>query len=146
MPPSLAKLHQLLEQYTEEHEEGFFMAEQDQNRSHQAQPVLVFIAPESLRQDPETAPKRAAPDWIGEILNDDDPREDRIQRYAKAGVKEYWRIDLGLKSDGVAPARIEVHTSPQSDGSYTDQVAFVGKETVVSERFPGLALCPQDLA
>jgi Uma2 family endonuclease len=146
MPPSLAKLHHLLESYTGEHEEGFFMAEQDQNKSHRSQPVLVFIAPESLRQDPETAPKRSAPDWIGEILTENDLRPERMERYAKAGVKEYWRIDLGLMSDGVAPARIEVHTAPTGEGTYSEKTVFVGEERIVSARFPGLALRPQDLA
>lgn len=144
MPPSLNRLHEILEAYTEAHEEGFFMAEQDRNQQHQAQPVLVFIGPESLKQDPESAPKRQAPDWIGEIVGET-PFPERMARYAKAGVREYWRIDLGLSTDGIAPARIEIHVSPSKDGTFGEVTVFTDDEPVKTERFPGLKLCPQDL-
>jgi Uma2 family endonuclease len=144
MPPSLNRLHQILERYTETHEEGFFMAEQDRNQQFRAQPVLVFVGPESLKQDPKKAPKRQAPDWIGEILGDK-PYPERMARYAKAGVREYWRIDLGLNADGIAPARIEVHVSPNPDGTFSECTVFTDDQQVESDRFPGLELCPQDL-
>ena len=121
------------------------MAEQDRNRQHQAQPVLVFVSPQSLRQDPESAPRRQAPDWVGEILGGE-PQPERMARYAKAGVGEYWRVDLGISSDGVAPARIEVHTEPQEDGSYASRAEYVGDERIHSRQFPRLELRPQDLA
>jgi hypothetical protein len=145
LPPALAKLHGLLESYTGKHEEGFFMAEQDQNRQFRAQPVLVFVSPESLRQDPETAPKRSAPDWIGEILTGE-PRHDRMERYAKAGVKEYWTVDLGITPDGVGPARIDVHTGPRDDGTFEEKREFVGDDQVESMSFPELKLRPRYLA
>ena len=144
MPPSLSRLHEILESYTESREEGFFMAEQDRNEQFRAQPILVFIGPESLKQDPEKAPKRQAPDWIGEILGEI-PYPERMARYAKAGVKEYWRIDLGLSSEGVAPAKIEVHVSPQEDGTFAKVTVYLDAQQVESDHFPGLGLCPQDL-
>ncbi len=71
------------------------MAEQDRNRQHQAQPVLVFVSPQSLRQDPESAPRRQAPDWIGEILGEE-PHPERMDRYARAGVRYFlppcWQL------------------------------------------------------
>lgn len=145
LPPALARLHTLLEAYAENHEEGFFMAEQDRNRQHRAQPVLVFVSPASLRQDPETAPKRSAPDWIGEILTGE-PNPERMERYAKAGVKEYWKVDLGISEDGVRPAKIEVHSHPLEDGTYANMREYVDDDVVESQSFPGLALRPRDLA
>ena len=144
LPPALARLHELLEAYTERHEEGFFMAEQDRNKSHQAQPVLVFVTASSLRQDPDSAPRRQAPDWIGEILAAG-PASKRMPRYAKAGVKEYWRVDLGLSADGVAPPRIEVHWEPRGDGTYAKVKSFEAGEKVVSHLFSDLDLRPGDL-
>ena len=145
LPPALARLHELLERYTETHEEGFFMAEQDRNRQHRAQPVLVFVSPQSLRQDPKTAPKRSAPDWIGEILTAE-TQPKRMARYAQAGVKEYWKVDLGMSESGIGPARIEVHTEPTSDGTFAHVREYVGDEQVESLSFPGLELKPIDLA
>ena len=107
--------------------------------------LLVFVSPQSLRQDPDSAPKRQAPDWIGEILGSE-PHPQRMERYAKAGVREYWRVDLGISDDGVAPPRIEIHTGPRPDGSYEEMATFVGDERVESTQFPTLDLKPQDLA
>jgi Uma2 family endonuclease len=136
LPPALARLFDLLEGYTEENEEGFFMAEQDRNRQHQGQPILLYIRPSSLR-GPET-PERKAPDWMGEVLAEGQTSE-RATRYAQAGVKEYWRVDPSVP-------RIEVLAEPQEDGGWAQRAVFEGDQPVVSETFSGLELRPADLS
>jgi Uma2 family endonuclease len=136
LPPVLARLFELLEGHTEQVEEGFFMAEQDRNRQHQAQPVLMYVRPASLR-GPETAERRPM-DWIGEVL-DGEPDPERLPRYARNGVPEYWRVEP-------AGPRIVVHTEPlKNEERYAKVEVFAADEPIRSLTFPGLELTPAGL-
>lgn len=136
LPPVLARLFELLEGYTEGREAGFFMAEQDRNRQHRAQPVLVYVGPEALRGEGRTGEPRP-PDWLGEVREGED-EGDRAVRAARAGVREYWRVDPA------GPA-VWVHTEPRPDGGWGRREVFRGDEPVRSDTFPGLVLRPSDL-
>lgn len=133
LPRALARLHTLIEGHQEQHEKGFFLAEQDRVGQARAQPVLMYVTPASLRGERGGGPH--VPDWLGEVLEEGAASE-RMARYARAGVGEYWLI---------YPGRIEVHREPLAEGAYAQRAVFSGEEPVASDLFPGLTVRPNDL-
>jgi Uma2 family endonuclease len=138
LPPVLAHLHEILEGYAELHDRGFFMAEQDRNHEARNQPVLMYLCPTSLKDEKST--ERRAPTWMGEvILTDQSANPERLVRYAKAGVVEFWRVRQ--EAEGYA---VEVHTDPSGE-TYGAMATFRGEEPVVSQVFTELELTPASL-
>lgn len=137
LPPALARLHEILERYTEFKERGFFLAEQDRSGQAQGQPVLVFISAQQLSASPD--PGKHPPAWMGEVVVAG-ADEARMQRCAAAGVPEFWRV---FDVEGDTP-RIEVHTEP-GPGGYGSAQVFEGDVSVRSTTFPDLSLCAKDL-
>ncbi|MBX3471816.1 MAG: Uma2 family endonuclease [Planctomycetes bacterium] len=139
LPPLLARLHALLEAHAEETEEGVLIIEQDRRpgAGPAALPVVVFVP---ARPRPEAAAGRAAPELIAEVvLPGAEPRE---ARYARAGVREYWRVE----PRDAGPPRVVVATEPDGEtGRFRIEVAFEGAEPVRSGVLPGLVLRPADL-
>ena len=138
----MARLHHLLEQFDEYEREarGFFLVEQDR-AGRDAPPVLIYISPASVSG--AKGPERRPPDWIGEVLLSAGAPS-RLERYARAGVGEYWRVvaDAGLPG-GIA---FEVCTDPDPGaGTYRTVRAVGPAELVRSPVWAGLQLRPQDL-
>lgn len=138
LPPVLAHLHEILEGYAELHDRGFFMAEQDRNHEARNQPVLMYLCPTSLKDEKST--ERRPPTWMGEvILRDQSPNPERLARYAKAGVSEFWRVCQ--EEQGYA---VEVHSQPEGE-AYASLTTFRGEERVDSGVFTELELTPASL-
>lgn len=138
LPPVLAHLHEILEGYAEIHDRGFFMAEQDRNHEARNQPVLMYLSPTELKD--EKSQERRSPTWMGEvIMADQEANPERLTRYAKAAVSEFWRVRQ--EAEGYA---IEVYNDPQ-DEAYTQVATFRGDEQVVSKVFTELELLPASL-
>jgi Uma2 family endonuclease len=58
------------------------------------QPDLLYLSPE--RRDRFAGKVTGAPDWVVEVLSPATVRRDRgdkLQRYARHGVREYWIVD-----------------------------------------------------
>ncbi len=135
LPPVLAHLHELLEGYAEVHDRGFFMAEQDRNHEARNQPVLMYLSPAELKD--EKVQERRSPTWMGEvILADQEANPERLVRYAKAKVSEFWRVRQ--EPEGYA---VEVHSDPSGE-AYGDVATFRGEEQIVSRVFTELELTP----
>jgi hypothetical protein len=139
LPPVLARLFALLEAHTEATEEGVLIIEQDRRPVRGGEPggppldpVIVFV-PAAPRAGATSG--RVAPDLIAELVTDGGPG--RAARYARAGVREYWRVEA-------APPRIVVHTEPAGD-AFGRVEAFAGDDPVRSPALPGLSLRPRDL-
>jgi len=137
LPPVLARLHALLEGYTEEREQGFFLAEQDRSNQAQAQPVLIYVTESQLNAEVPATLEKKPPAWIGQVVTHDSSVE-RMRRYAAAGVQEYWRVAVDASS-------IEVHREPQPDGTYARREIFTGDDPVISPTFADLKLTPARL-
>lgn len=136
LPPLLARLHALLDAHVEETEEGVLIIEQDRRvRPGDAPrlPVLVFVPARPTTPSPSG---RVAPELIIEVLGPGQDDE-RPARYARAGVKELWRV-------GEGPTVTVLHDPV--DGRWTRSRVFTGEERVVSEQLPTLALTPAQLA
>ena len=138
LPPVMEKLHHTLETYDEYERpvRGFFITELDRNSEGQAErlPVLVYVCPTSLHGPP--GPARRPPDWIGEVLPQPDSPS-QLERYAQAGVVEYWRLYL------TPELRFEQHTDVDREtGSYKTCRVYAADEEVESAVFPGLGLKP----
>ena len=139
LPPVLAHLHELLEGYTETHERGFFMAEQDRNHEARSQPVLMFLS--AVQLNDEKGPDRRSPSWMGEVvLGGGEPRAERLVRYGKAGVSEFWRV---REVTGGA-FEVEVWGEPFEDG-YRELTTYREDELVRSQVFKELELRPSEL-
>lgn len=138
LPPVLAYLHEILEGYAELHDKGFFMAEQDRNHEARNQPVLMYLCPTSLRDEKST--ERRPPTWMGEvIMADQSANPERLVRYAKAGVSEFWRVRQ--EESGYA---VEVHSQPEGE-TYASVATFRADEPVRSGVFVELDLKPSAL-
>ncbi|MCO5170750.1 MAG: Uma2 family endonuclease [Planctomycetes bacterium] len=139
LPPLLARLHALLEAHAEATEEGVLIIEQDRRPGADptATPVIVFVP---ARPRPEAATGRAAPELIAEVVvPGGEPRE---ARYARAGVREYWRVEP--RDPG--PPRVVVATDPDGEaGRFRARASFEGVDLVRSGVLPDLALRPADL-
>ena len=140
LPPLLAALHARLEEHVESTEEGILIIEQDRRLvpggGPPQLPVVVFV-PARPREGSSTG--RVAPELIAEVTG---PRtnDDRLQRYAAAGVREYWRVD------GAGPT-ITIHEEPQPEGKRFARVQSFGPDQpIASTLFPRLVLRPADLA
>ena len=138
LPTALARLHDLLERYQDQHEKGFFMAEQPRRGQVRAQPVLMFVSPETLRGP--TTPGRRPPDWMCEVVEDPATAAERMASYGRAGVPEYWLV---VTAPGAT--RVEVHTLPDAEGRYAACRVFASDEPVETAVFPHLELKPADL-
>lgn len=136
LPPVLAHLHERLERYTEHREYGFFLAEQDRNNQAQGQPVLIYITEKQLTST-DTSPARRPPAFMGEVLAPDG-ESDRLERCAKAGVFEFWRVRT---TDDV---EVRIYLQPSENG-YGEERVFVGDEPVQSAVFDQLELTPREL-
>jgi len=145
LPPVMARLHERLEYYDEYErpQRGFFLTELDgkAERPAEADPVLVYVLPASLVED--KGPERRPPDWIGEVLTSADAPS-RLERYARAGVREYWRVRVDpALPDGI---RFEVHTEVEPEaGRYARCEVVPADGRVESATFPGLELAPREL-
>jgi len=138
LPPALAHLHELLEGYAELHDRGFFMAEQDRNHEARNQPVLMYLSPAHLKDEKST--ERRSPTWMGEvILSDQSANPERLVRYAKAGVFEFWRVLQ--EPEGYA---VEVYNEPNGE-AYGVVTTFRGQEQIVSRVYTELELTPASL-
>lgn len=137
----MARLHQRLEHFDEYEREsrGFFLVEQDR-ASRDAPPVLIYISPTSVAGPKE--PGRRPPDWIGEVLLAADAPS-RLERYARAGVGEYWRVTVDPALPG--GIRFEVCTDPDGAGTYRRVETVPPGEVVSSAVWSGLTLRPKDL-
>jgi hypothetical protein len=133
LPPLLAKLHALLEEHVEAVEEGILIIEQDRRPQLAAGlPVIVFVP---ARPQAAAASGRVAPELIAELVVDPADRS-REGMYARAGVREYWRVD----------AEKIVIQHDAKEGRFTRSATYAQDEAVVSEVMPGLRLRPRDLA
>lgn len=143
LPPALAYLHELLEGYTEQHDRGFFLAEQDQNHKAGDQPVLMYLSAAEINESSSAeakATERRPPTWMGEVvLADQEADPERLARYARAGVFEFWRVKA--EADGYA---IEIHTEPSGE-AYGRVVTFRGTELLKSGVFTELELSASQL-
>lgn len=138
----MARLHQLLEHHDEYERDprGFFLAEQDR-RDPAAPPVLIYVRPDHVAGAKDPGPR--PPDWIGEVL-DGAEVPSRLERYARAGVAEYWRVRV----DPALPGGIglEVCLDPDREaGAYRQVRAVAPHEQVPSPTWEGLRLRPADL-
>ena len=140
LPPLLAALHARLEEHVEAIEEGVLIIEQDRclvpGGGPPQLPVVVFV-PARPREGSSTG--RVAPELIAEVTG---PRtnDDRLQKYAAAGVREYWRVD------GAGPT-IAIHEEPDAATRRFARVRTYGpQEPIASTLFPKLVLRPGDLA
>lgn len=133
LPPLLARLHALLEEHVEGVEEGILIIEQDRRPKDAAGlPVIVFVP---ARPRAGAATGRVAPELIAEVVVVEADRH-REAAYARAGVREYWRVTA---------ERIDLHWEP--DGARFTRTASFGKDDEVrSEVMTGLRLRPRDLA
>ncbi|MBI3762511.1 MAG: Uma2 family endonuclease [Chloroflexi bacterium] len=96
-------------------------------------PDLLYIAPEHCPNEP---PKffEGAPDLVVEIISPSSVRLDRYVKfgaYERAGVREYWLIDLGTRS-------LEVYVL--SAGEYALLGQFGPQETARSQVLPELTM------
>lgn len=145
LPPLLARLHALLEAHAEDTEEGVLIIEHDRRPAPGAagSPVVVYV-PATPR--PDAALGRVAPELIAEVMGAEvigPGGEGREARYARAGVREFWRVEPG--DPGQAP-RVHVLTEPDGDaGRFRRVVTHDGDDPVRSGVLPGLVLRPADL-
>lgn len=138
----MARLHALLEHHDEfeRRQRGFFLTEQDR-RDPAAPPVLIYVRPDHVAGPKQ--PGQRPPDWIGEVL-EGAAAPSRLERYARAGVGEYWRITVDpALPDGI---RLEVGTDPdREEGSYRSLRAIPPHEPVASPTWSELVLRPREL-
>lgn len=140
LPPLLARLHAVLEAHAEDTEEGVLIIEHDRRPAPGASgsPVIVFV-PATPR--PDAASGRVAPELIAEVIGPGG--EGREARYARAGVREFWRVE---PSEPGQPPRVHVLTEPDGDaGRFRRAVTHDGDDPVRSGVLPGLVLRPADL-
>jgi Uma2 family endonuclease len=140
------RLHQLLE-FFDEYENplrGFFMTELDHNSKGHAEdhPVLVYVRGPSLNAPIPNDATPQPPDWIGEVLPDTDATS-KLERYARAGVREFWRVYERGPDGGL---RFEQHTGVLRDeGRYERCLVYGLTDALESDTFEGLRLRPADL-
>ena len=104
-----------------------------------ASPVIVYV-PATPR--PDAASGRVAPELIAEVIDPSSPDE-REGRYARAGVREFWRVEPVAGQ----PPRVHVLTDPDgAAGRFRGVVTHVGDDPVRSGVLPRLVLRPKDLA
>lgn len=141
LPPILARLHELLEAHAEEAEQGVLIIEQDRRTTPGTAallPVIVFIP---AKPRPDAREGRVAPELIVELV-DPPGGASREERYARAGVREYWRVEPAP----TGPPRIVVLQAPDPAASrFLTSREHVGADPVVSSILPGLRLAPDDL-
>lgn len=138
LPPLLARLHALLDAHVEDTEEGVLIIEQDRRvlpGDAPRLPVLVFVPAKPSAPGPTG---RVAPELIIEVLGPGQDDE-RPAKYARAGVKELWRV-----ADG--PVVTVLNDPVPAEGRWARSRVFRGPERVVSEQLPRLALTPAQLA
>lgn len=107
-----------------------------------AAPVIVYV-PATPR--PDAASGRVAPELIAEVIGEviGPGGEGREGRYARAGVREYWRVEPG---DPGQPPRVHVLTDPDAEaGRFRVVVTHEGDDPVRSAVLPDLVLRPADL-
>lgn len=144
LPPLLARLHELLEAHAEETEEGVLIIEQDRRVSPAAGPGAAALLPVIMfvpaKPRPDAKEGRVAPELIVELAAPGG--ESREGRYARAGVREYWRVEPA--PDG--PPTIVVMQDPDAATSrFRRSSEHVGADPVVSSIMPALRLAPADL-
>lgn len=138
----MAALHQRLEHHDEYERDprGFFLAEQDR-RDPTAPPVLIYIRPDSFAAAKDPGPR--PPDWIGEVL-EGAATPSRLERYARAGVGEYWRVRV----DPALPGGISLEVCLDPDraaGTYRETRAIPPEQPIDSPTWTGLVLRPAEL-
>jgi Uma2 family endonuclease len=145
LPPLLARLHELLEAHAEETEEGVLIIEQDRRVSPGAGPGTAALLPVIMfvpaKPRPDAKEGRVAPELIVEVLGAPGGPS-REERYARAGVREYWRVEPAP----TGPPRIVVLQDPDAATSrFRRSSEHVGGDPVVSSIMPRLRLAPADL-
>ncbi len=150
LPPLLARLHALLEAHAEETEEGVLIVEHDRrpDAASRASPVIVYVP---ATPQPGAVSGRVAPELIAEVIapaadaGDEVARrsDDREARYARAGVREFWRVEPDAAG---GPPRVHVLTAPDADaGRFGQVVTHAADDQVRSGVLPRLVLRPSDL-
>lgn len=142
LPPLLARLHELLEAHAEQTEEGVLIIEQDRRPTAGTAALLPVIMFVPAKPRPDAKEGRVAPELIVELAVPG--AASREGRYARAGVREYWRVEPAPTPSG--PPKIVVMQDPDAATSTFRQSSdYAGKTPIVSSIMPALRLTPADL-